>query len=254
MKKSKFKFYFILFVLPSALLRKAAAQDSLSFKKIAISTSLLEYFPNPKLYTINCNIGAEVYIKNGYSIFLGGGVLLPAGSPVSYIGIPSEQSKGYKFRLEGRRYLKRKKEVEPAMLIFWPHVFQYHNVPYQNSGLYTGLSSSFQFTETERKESVQTEVSPAGNPVYKDNVYFVNRNQLAMNLMLGFQCIKKSGFFVDYAVGLGIQLVSSSSSNRIGGDQNYPNSSLDWPMDKYFDYGTGIGPNLLYQVRLGYAF
>jgi len=215
MRYGKFKFYFILFVLPSALLREAAAQDSLSFKKIAISTSLLEYFPNPKLYTINCNLGAEFYIKNGYSIYLGAGVLLPAGSPNSYFGIPSEQSKGYKLRLEARRYLKRKKEVEPAMLAFWPHVFQYHNVPYQNSGFYTGFSSSFQYTETERKESVQDESNPAGNPVYKDNVYLVHRNQLAINLMLGFQCIKKSGFFVDYAVGLGIQLVAVAQPSAL---------------------------------------
>lgn len=245
-----------LLLLSSALPQKATAQDSSSLKKVILSTALLEYWPNPKLNTVNCNLGAELYLKNSLSLYLNAGVLLSAGSPNSYFGIPSEQSQGYKFRLEMRRYLKRKKVIEPAMLLFWPHVFQYHNQPAENSGFYTGLSSSYQWTETKRKENVENPNypnNPMGESQYIENYYFVSRNVLCLNGMIGFQCIKKSGITVDYAVGLGIQFVNSHSRNRLGSDQDYPNSTKDYPMDKYFDYGFGIAPNLLYQIRIGFG-
>jgi hypothetical protein len=252
--------FHFLFLLSGCLCAvPAVGQESLSPKPVVLSTSIIEYFPNPKLNTVNVNLGAELYLRNNYSLYLNTGLLLSNGpSGNNYYEVPAESSHGYKFRLEGRRYLNHHKVVEPAMLLFWPHVFQYHSQEHANSGFYLGLSSTYQWTQTDRKQSVVDYIDystfPQGITVYKDNVYSVDRSAIGLNLLIGYQCIKKGNFTLDYAVGFGFLYINSQYRNRQGTDQDYPNSTKEWPMDKYFDYGTGISPNLLYQLRMGWAF
>ncbi|PCJ25518.1 MAG: hypothetical protein COA97_07560 [Flavobacteriales bacterium] len=57
---------------------------------------------------------------------------------------------------------------------------------------------------------------------------------------------------IDYAIGLGGQYISSNSTNRYGIDTDYPNSEKDRG-GKLFDKGTGFSPNIIYQVKLGWA-
>jgi len=248
---------FYLLLLPAFLFCKLAeAQDSLQAKKITLSTSLIEYFPNPKLNTINFNLGAEIYVGNNTSIATNIGYLKSYGNigyyPFQYDLGPTQ---GVKFRLEARRYLKIYKVIEPAMLLFWPHVFQYHSQKKANSGFYTGISSTYQITDTQRSELFIDDVSSTPlNTVYKTNSYTVLREVVGLNVMLGYQCFKKNNITVDYAVGFGLLYVTSRSKNKLENNPNTSNSYKDWPMNKDFDSGSGFCPNVLYQLRLGYAF
>jgi hypothetical protein len=110
------------------------------------------------------------------------------------------------------------------------------------------VHSSFQSTVTERRETVDTYI---GNDqfIYWQNYYSVNRDVYALNVKFGYQCIKKGGITVDYAVGLGGQYISSSSDDVIG-----RHNGNDIPWNKPFDRGCKLYPSFIYQVRVGWGF
>ncbi|MEO0075894.1 MAG: hypothetical protein ABIK31_07345 [candidate division WOR-3 bacterium] len=230
--------------------------DSLKAKQIIITTSLTDYLPTIQLNTGNFNIGTEIYLKNKKSIFANIGVIKSYGQSGGLLGISSISTQGLKIQVEGRHYLNKHKIFEPAILLFWPHIFQYKSQKLQNTGYYVAVNSFYQWTATDRQETVVAYID--NNPFpnsshYKQNIYTVNRNVIGLNILFGYQCIKKCGLTVDYSVGLGGQFISSSSSNRIGTDTNWPNSEKEYLSNKLFDKGTGFSPNFIYQVRLGWG-
>ena len=229
-------------------------KDSTALKRLTFTTIVTDYIPTLQLNTANINIGTEVYLKNRKSLAFNFGVVKSYGPSGGWFSINSENTIGFKGQVEGRHYLNKHKLFEPAILLFWPHIFQYETQELHNTGYYIAVHSSFQTTVTDRQETVLDYIddNPFPNTYhYKRNIYTVDRNVLTLNIKFGYQCIKKSGLTVDYAVGLGGQYISSSSTNRQGTDANYPNSEKDFG-GKLFDKGTSFYPSIVYQVRLGW--
>jgi len=230
--------------------------DSLKSKNITITTSLFDYFPN-KLNTGIFNLEAELYLKNKKSIAVNVGFIRSYGPSGSWLQISSLYTQGMKIQVEGKFYLNKRKIFQPAILLFWPHIFQYQTKELENTGYYMATNVVYQNTKTDRQETIIDNIdnNPFPNSYhYKKNNYTVNRNVYGLNVKIGYQCIKRYRLTVDYAVGLGIQYISSNSKNRVGTDQSWPNSENDFPWKKLFDNGASIVPNFIYQLKLGWAF
>jgi hypothetical protein len=199
-------------------------------KKFVFSTSLLEYFPN-KLNSANINIASEFCLKERNSISANIGFIKSYGPTSGWIQIPSKSNLGYKVQVEGRHYLDKHKIFEPSILLFWPHIFQFKSQELPNSGYYYALHSEYQSTRTKREID-----------------YTVERYSVGLSLNFGYQCIKKCGLVIDYAIGLGGQYISSNSNNS-----NNTNNDNDIPWNKIFDSGSGFYPKVIYQVRIGWT-
>jgi len=239
------------FLIAFSVLTYSQSADSLKAKRIIITTSVLEYLPTIKLNTGNFNIGTEIYLKNRKSVYANFGLIKSYGQPSGWFSLSSQGTQGLKIQVEGRHYFNRHKIFEPAILLFWPHIFQYKSQTLQNTGYYLALHSFYQWTATDRQETVVDYIdnNPFPNSThYKQNIYLVDRNVYGLNIKFGYQCIKKCGLTVDYSVGLGGQYISSDSSNKLG-----TNNDKDLPWNKLFDSGTGFYPNIIYQVRLGWG-
>jgi hypothetical protein len=251
-----------LFIIGCSSLLYAQNADSLTFKRLTITTTLTDYIPTLRLNTANINIGAEIYLKNSKSIAFNFGLVKSYGPtgpsaslPIGWFALSSENTIGFKGQVEGRHYLKKRKLFGPAMLIFWPQIFQFRTQELDNTGYYIAFHSSFQATATTRQETILDYIDDMPFPEsyhYKENIYTVDRNVLALNMKFGYQCIKKSGLTVDFAVGLGGQYISSSPTKRQGTETDYPNSDKDFG-GKLFDKGTSFYPNIVYQLRLGWS-
>lgn len=212
--------------------------DSLKTDRVIITTSLTDYLPTFKLNTGNFNLGSEIYLKNRNSLYANIGLIKSYGHSRGLFNISALRTHGMQLQIEGRHYINRHKLFEPAILLFWPHIFQYKSQPLPNTGYYFALHSSWQWTSTDRQE-VQ-------------NVYTVDRNAIGLNILFGYQCVKRSGLTIDYSVGLGGQYISSSSTNRIGTDTDWPNSEKDYFSNRLFDKGKGFSPSFIYQLRFGW--
>jgi len=213
------------------------ASDSLSFKRVIVTTSVLSYIPTLQLNTGTFNLGTEVYLANRNSMYANFGFIQSYGSSRGYFSISSESTQGFKVQLEGRHYLGRTRIFDPAVLLFWPHIFQYKSESLANAGYYTALNSFYQWTTTDREE--------------QQNPYTVDRNAVGLQFRFGYQSIKKYGLVVDYSVGVGGQYISSHSTNQLGDDAQYPNNDKEWN-GRLFDHGSGWYPTLIYQVSLGW--
>jgi hypothetical protein len=229
--------------------------DSLGVKRFILTTSVLEYFPSIFLNTGNFNIGTEIYLGNSKSVYFGAGLIKSYGpTGDNLIEISALSTTGVKLQLEGRRYLNKRKLFEPAIILFWPHIFQYHTQAVQNSGYYTGFHCFYQYTETVRLQSyLASEISTPYGVIrdYKDNLYTVSRNATSVNLIFGYQCIKRYGLVVDYFVGAGVQFISSHSWNRV--DAESQDSGDENELFKPFNYGNAFAPSLIYKVRVGWG-
>ena len=225
--------------------------DSLQFKKIVITTSAFDYFPG-KLNSANFNIGAERMITNKISIYANVGIIHSYG-PIgdNWFQLANKKTSGFRFQLEGRHYLNRHKIFDPAVLLFWPHIFQYKSQSLRNSGYYYALHASFQQTNTEREEIIYENSTGFPIPDYPHvlNDYNVERSVAKMHLKFGYQSIKRYGLVIDYSVGLGGQYISSASEGKLGSDDD-----RDWPWNKEFDKGSGFFLSPIYQVRIGWGF
>lgn len=211
--------------------------DTVSFKKVIVTTSVTSYIPFIELNTGMFNLGTEVYLANRNSMYANLGFIQSYGPSGGWFSISSESTQGFKVQLEGRHYLGHTRIFDPAVLLFWPHIFQYQSKPLVNAGYYTALNSFYQWTVTDRKEW--------------QNIYTVDRNAVGLQFRFGYQCIKKYGLVVDYSIGIGGQFISSHSTNRLGDDTQYPNDEKEWT-GKLFDHGSGWYPTLSYQVSLGW--
>lgn len=221
--------------------------DTLNFNRITFTCSLLEHLPT--INAFNYNIGTEIYLKNRNSVTANFGLIRSTGhSGADFITVYSIKTQGYKINLEGRHYLNKHKLFEPAILLFWPHIFQYKSQRLLNSGYYIAIHSSFQQTATNREGDNYNQLN---NP---DDFYTVNRYVYSLNLKLGYNCVKKCGFTFDYAIGLGGKYISSNSINRIGKDDGWPKNEKDIPWNKLFDNGAGFFPNFIYQIKVGWSF
>lgn len=233
---------YLLFVSNVASYSQKA--DSSQCKRIIIKTSLSEYLHSPFLNTANFNIGIEKQLKNRNSIYGNFGIIQSFGTPKGWLTLSSLSTKGFKIQIEKRHYISKHKIFEPAILIFWPHIFQYHSQKLENSGYYYSFHYSYQFTKTQREESLSSYPT-----ISKTNIYSVNRNVYRLNFKFGYQCIKGCGLSIDQAIGIGAQFIMSSSQNR-----HVPNFDEDFPCNKYFDEGSGLCPSLVYQFALGWGF
>lgn len=230
----------ILFLACTSLLRAQSA-DSSDFKRVVVSTNLCDYFPTFLLNTANLNIGSEIYLKNRKSIGLSFGIVQSYGPSGGWLSVSAENTTGYKVQLEGRHYFNRQRIVEPLILIFWPHIFQYKSEKMSNAGYYASIHTFYQSTATERYE----------NNIHPAHTYTVNRNLSSVNIKFGYQCIRKSGFTIDYAVGFGAKHISSEAIGLIN------SQNLSYSKDlggKPFDEGEKTVPNVMYQVKIGWAF
>ena len=216
---------------------------------------MTDYLPTLKLNTINFNIGTECYLRNRKTLHCNIGLITSYGQASGWFSISSQSTQGFKVQVGGRHYLNKHKIFEPAISLFWPHILQYKSQTLPNTGYYVAVNSFYQWTTTDRQEIVLNNIdnNPFPNSAhYKENIYTVDRNAIGLSVLLGYQCVKKSGLTVDYSIGFGGQFVSSHSTNRIGTDTNWPNSEKEYP-NKLFDSGTALVPNIIYQVRLGWA-
>ena len=225
----------ILFIQVPPVLSQESG--TLLFKRVIVTTSVLSYIPSLQLNTGMFNLGAEVYLTNRNSAYANVGFIQSYGPSRGWFSISAESTQGFKVQLEGRHYLGRTRIFDPAVLLFWPHIFQYQSKPLANTGYYTALNSFYQWTAIDRKE--------------QQNIYTVDRNAVGLQFRFGYQCIKKYGLVVDYSVGIGGQFVSSHSTNRLGDDTQYPNDEKEW-IGKLFDHGSGWYPTLSYQMSLGW--
>lgn len=223
--------------------------DSLKVKRLVLTTSVFDYFPGT-LNAANFNIGAEKMVAYNTSVYANVGVIQSYG-PIgdTWFQIANGKTTGFRFQLEGRRYLNRYKIFDPAVLLFWPHIFQYKSQSLKNSGYYFALHSSYKHTTTKREESISDLSFPAFDYKYIQNDYKVDRSVINMFINFGYQSIKSYGLVIDYSVGLGGKYISSSSEGKLGTDDD-----KDWPWNKEFDDGSGFFLSPVYQVRLGWGF
>ncbi|MGD0711359.1 MAG: hypothetical protein ABR968_09275 [Bacteroidales bacterium] len=213
--------------------------DTLSFKRLNITTTLTDYFPLNNLNTINVNIGSEIYLTKNKSLAANIGVIRSLGQ--SGFLVTSLNTHGIKFQVDFKHFLNKHKIIEPTILLFWLHIFQYKSQTLLNSGYYWAFHACYQNTKTDREESL-------------NNIYSVDRTVYKLNAKIGYECIKKCGLTIDYSVGLGVQRINSTSTNSIQTDNSWPSNEKDFPWNKLFDKGVGIYPNLVYQFKLGWSF
>ena len=225
--------------------------DTIKAKRVIITTSLYDYLLPFRLNAYTINIGSEVYLKNGKSVFLNIGLIRPNGPPGGWFDIDALSTKGIKVQIEGKHFLNKHKIFEPAILGFWPHIFQYKSQALQNTGYYVAAHSYYQFTKTYRPETIE-DSTPFPNTHYSKNIYTVDRNVIGLNFVIGYQCVKKCGFTIDCATGLGLQYISSSSNNKLGSNSDYPENEKDFGK-KLFDTGAAFAPNYVIQFRIGWG-
>ncbi len=204
-------------------------------KKTVLSTSVLEYIPFV-WNAGNFNIGVEKYFSKQKSVYANIGLIKSYGASSGWLQLPSKSISGFKIQLEGRHYLNRNKIFDPAVLLFWPHIFQYNSQTIENSGYYVAVHTDLQQLNITREET------------YFPGDYSVDRTSVGMHFNIGYQCIKSFGLVVDYSIGLGAQYITSSSKNKLGSD-----TDKDWPWKKSIDDGSGIYPSIVYQVRIGWG-
>ncbi|GEM_PF-6193269 len=225
-------------------------KDGLRTKQIMITTSLFDYLIGP-VSCRNLNLGAEFYTKNNNSISFNIGKLESFGPPSSSgyfsYGVPSTNTSGYKIQLERKHYLNIDSIFWPSIVLFWPHILQYKSKDLEYCGYYYAGNIFYQNTKTDRSV---LHITPSDNII--TDLYNVKRNVYSANLKFGYQCIKKYGLVIDYSVGLGVQYISSKSTEQTG--YEVINNERDFPWRKQFDTGSGIYPHLCYQLKLGWMF
>jgi hypothetical protein len=194
------------------------------------------------------------------SLSFNGGYIHSNGSKGGYFDISSLNTKGYKIETEGKYFLGKRKIYEPAIFLFWPHILQFNTQRVINSGYYLSIAAFYQNTNTEREERVLDYIdnNPFPNTAhYKHNSYNVIRGVSGFNFRIGYQCIKKSNFIIDYSVGLGIRHISSRSINKMGENRD---KDVAFPLDfvvgraKEFDNGNAVYPDLSAKIKIGWAF
>ncbi len=227
------------FLMVFSALSFSQNSDTIKTCPIIISTSLFDYLPTYNLPTSNLNLGTEIYLCNRNSIYFNCGLIIPSGH-AGFTAPVTISTNGFKLQFETKHFLNKYKLFEPAILVFWPHIFQYKSQTFQNTGYYYSIHTTFQKTVTDRKGD-------------NNCIYNVDRVFCRLDFKFGYQCIKRYGLTIDCSFGAGIKYLTSNSRNYIQGS-SWPNSDKDFPWNKLFDKGSGLYPDIVYQLRLGWEF
>ncbi len=199
-------------------------------KKMVFSTSVFEYAGMNYLGVSNFNLGMERYFGNKHAVYINAGYLKSVFEPANFFNEKSNSS-GIALQLEGRYYFGKWKIIDPLVLVFWPHLFQYKTQELENSGYYFSLMAQYQHINS--KEFLIVDQVSRQNLI-QDNFGF--------SAKVGYQCIKTFGLVLDYSVGIGLKYKESNSDgtrdSRFLG-QNYIES--------------GLFPILHYQLRIGFG-
>ncbi len=81
--------------------------------------------------------------------------------------------------------------------------------------------------------------------------YQVIRNKIRVCGNVGWKYIAKSGFLFETSAGVGVQLISSYSTNKPSGNSS---TSFEFPWSKPYDSGAYFYPDLSLNVRIGWRF
>lgn len=226
-------FFSCLTVLVFLLGGPASKADSIPTPRFILSTSLLEYFPDPNGIG-NFNLGLEYYVKNGYSVWMNVGYLHSYGRErgIAFYARSTSPSQGVRIQVEGRKFLNWQRIFDPACLVFWPHMFQYRSGEFKNTGYYVALNSYYKQVHINVPTFLSARLPDAGNDTWSGS-------HLGLNAKFGYQCIKKTGFTIDQAVGVGLQHISYSGG--VPEDRSWNKPVI----------GTNIYPSVMYQIKVG---
>jgi hypothetical protein len=239
----------LLYFLTFSTFAYSQNPDSLKSKSFNITYSICDYFSLITANAYNINLGSEIYLKNKNSIFFNLGLIKSTmHSGGGLLSISSLSTQGLKIQIERKHYLGKYKLFEPAILLFWPHISQYKSQTLLNSGYYYSIQAAFQQTATKREGENYNQIH---NP---DDFYTVNRTVYRINLKIGYQCIKKHGLTIDYAIGLGAKYIYSNSRNNLMTNNSWPDNEKDIPWNKLFDTGAVLYPDFVYQLKIGWSF
>jgi len=207
----------LILLITISVFTYSQSNDSIKAKRVIITTSLYDYINPFILNSYIVNIGSEVYLKNKKSVFFNIGLIRPNKSQGSWFDVDAISSKGIKIQIEGKHFLNRPKIFNPKP----PRCPQnfYKHKKNLNTGCYIALHSFYQFSKTERQETINDD-TPFPNTHYFKNNYYVDRNVIGLNFLFGAQLIAKYGLTVDVAEGIGLQYISSKSINRLGDNED----------------------------------
>ena len=229
---------------------KTYAQDKLPVNKYkpVISTSLLEYIPLP--YNMgNFNLGSDIYLGNHFSIYANLGFIKAYGPAQGdwLLRIYAEDVTGGKIQIEGRKYFNCHELIQPLILLFWPHIFQFNSRKLLNSGYYMAAGVTYEYLIIDRKETVAYYNNP--NPVpYKieDKIYNIHKSNFCPNLKLGYQAVKNDNVVVDFSFGMGIQFIKSFTKNKLTPENPWHNNT--------FENGKIVEWMPNFKFRIGWSF
>lgn len=132
--------------------------DSIKVKKFTITTSVLDYISEFRTFDeITYNIEFSAPIKKRNFVHFNVGYLKSTETAKIFLSAfpnPIDKTQGYRVQLEGRHYLNKHKLFEPSLVLFWLGLFQYKSIVQDNTGYYVAFQSKYQFTTTERTETV----------------------------------------------------------------------------------------------------
>ncbi|MCX8167232.1 MAG: DUF3575 domain-containing protein, partial [Candidatus Micrarchaeota archaeon] len=131
---------------------KAELKDSLKVNKVIIATSVFDYLPSLNWNTGNFNIGAEMYVGKNKSLSLNIGIIQSYGPSNELLSITSLSTHGWSVQSEIRYYFNKHQIVQPLILLFWPHIFQFNSKILKNTGYYFSVHTGYQFTNPLRQE------------------------------------------------------------------------------------------------------
>lgn len=231
------------------------ANDSVLIKTRILSTSLFNYIPN-QFNAGKANLSYELTTQGMNSLKLTGGYIYSYGFPnTSYVQIKSENCSGISVEIERKHYLKRKKLIQPLNLILWPQLFQFHAADSSISGYYFSTSFSTQFARIKMKDDFVDYIDdiPYPNAIHYTTVrYDVDRIAYAFNVKIGYNCIKSNRFTVDYALGLGVQFISSINNLNPKYTPNDIKEQVNFNT-RMFNGSSGLFPSFVYQLNIGFC-
>ncbi len=211
-----------ILILVTPCISNSQTNEAEPYKRLVLSTNIFGLAPHFDDATSNFNLHTEYYLGNRKSVTFQVGSLYAFKSNMgNYFFMTGEEIKGFRAELEMRRYTMKKKVINPLVLIFWFHLFQYGSQSVENSGYYYGTNISY--------ASIGILEDPGSD--------YILRDTYALHAKVGYQCFKEYGLMIDYAIGIGAQYVKNSDHLGSG------------IMDSK---GWNIYPSVQYQLRLGF--
>ncbi len=206
-------------------------KDSLTAKKIIVTTSLTDYIPRVYFQAIRYNIGVEVYLKDRKSIYASLGYIYSNGYKEGFYRAASYGTQGVRLQVEGRYYFQKHK-IYPAALIILPHLLQFSTQKKLNTGYYTGINTFHERSITHRE-------TPHIRTPYDETI-----KKAGLFSVFGYQCQKKSKLIIDQSIGFGVLILHTKLSNGF--------SVYDRKTSSFQSDFTRVLPELFYNFRIGF--